>query len=429
MFFNLQKVFFDRKTILTKEIEMKYVNSNSSLYNKKSAINHVKSLAYGRKAGTLDEFIAMDYIRDTLKKENMTTELEPFLWVSIWTLYILFFVFLILIMLFVILISFFIMAKRIFGYASIIVFLLFLKQYISSILLYRKSDVAQHIQKAYKSHNVITRIEAKASKREKSVVIFCAHYDSFSINYSERIINSIILIFTAYLIICFPINLVRGVHFVFKLFNCLLLSGFLTFFLTIRSTNKSMGSVDNASGTAILIELSKIFHNNPLNNTDLIFLWTGAEEMGFFGSKTYCYRNFQRLDKEYNLDKSYIINIDMVGSYIGLIDQVGVFKKTKLNKNLNNLLEEIAREKEIPLRKEIKQISFMSDHTIFQYYAKKNKRELQVCWFYSKEDSKIIHSSKDTPEKCFSKNLNDCIEICYFTLKKLDTNLVRTPDE
>ena len=46
------------------------VFSNSSLYNKSSAIDHVKSLDLGRKAGTVGEFIAMDYIRDTLKREN-----------------------------------------------------------------------------------------------------------------------------------------------------------------------------------------------------------------------------------------------------------------------------------------------------------------------------------------------------------------------
>ncbi|MFX1501770.1 MAG: M28 family metallopeptidase [Promethearchaeota archaeon] len=402
------------------------MNSNSSENSEESAaINHVKALAYGRKAGTLDEYIAMDYIRDTLKKENITTELEPFLWVSTWALYILFFALLILFMLFVIIISLFTITRIVFGYILILISLYFLKQYLVSILVYRKFDVTQQIQKSYVSHNIITKIKAKTSKKEKSVVIFCAHYDSVSINYSERVINSIILIFFAYLVFCFPINLVPGVAFAFKLFNCTLLLCFLTFFITIRAKNKSMGSIDNASGVAILIELSKIFHNNPLNNTDLIFLWTGVEEMGLFGSKTYCHRNFKILDKEYNLDKSYIINIDMVGSYIGLIDQIGIFKKTRLNKSLNDLLEEIAREKEIPLRKEIKQLSFMSDHTTFQNYIKKYKRKSQVCWFYSKEDSKIIHTSKDTPDKCFSDNLNGCIEICYFALKKLDSDFIR----
>jgi len=365
----------------------------------------------------------MDYIRDTLKEENMKTEVEPFLWVSIWGLYSSFFIFIILFMLFTVIASFFIYVRRAFGFILIIVALFFIKNYIVAISIYKKFDVEQAFQKKHESHNIITTIKAKADMSEKPVVIFCAHYDSASINYSERLINSVILIFLAYVSIYYPLSSAIDFHFVFKLFSCLLLLGLLTFFLTVRFDSKSMGSVDNASGTAILIELAKLFNNNPLNNTDLIFLWTGAEEMGIFGSKTYCYRNFKRLDKNYNLNKSYLINIDMVGSYIGLIDEVGIFKKTKLNKSLNNILEEVAREKEIPFRKEIKTISFSSDHITFQNFAKKKKRELQICWFHSQMDAKFIHSSKDTPEKCLPENLNGCIEMCYYTLKKLDADL------
>ncbi|MFX1364058.1 MAG: M28 family metallopeptidase [Promethearchaeota archaeon] len=383
----------------------------------------MSALAFGRKAGTTEAYIAMDYIRDTLKKENMKIEIDPFLWVSIWALYILMFVVLILIMSFVIIISFFTLAGTAFGYITLFVSFYFLVYYLRSISIYKNFDLLNPVQKGHVSHNITTRIASNKYKREKPVIIFCAHFDSVSISYSERIINSMIIIFVFYVFILFPINLTMDVHIIFKIFNIILLFGFLFFFLSIRAKNKSKGSVDDASGTAILIELSKLFHNNPLNNIDLIFLWTGAEEMGLFGSKTFCYRNFKNLNNEYNLDKSYVINIDMVGSYIGLIDQIGMFKKTKFNKSLNNIFEEIARKKEIPLRKEIKSISFMSDHTVFQSYAKKYKRELQICWFYSGEDSKFIHSSKDTPDKCIPENLNGCIELCYYTLKKLDKSL------
>ena len=373
--------------------------------------------------------MSRDYIIDTLKEENMKTEVEPFLWVSIWSVYKFFFISLILLFLIDVLISFFRQMTQAYGLLLILVNLLFLKSYIESIVVYKTFDQKEPFQKKNVSHNVITTIKAKADIREKPVIIFCAHHDSISFNYSESFLTFMVLILIIYVSVFFPISIVLDFSFVFILFKLVLLLGLLTFFLTIKYTNKSMGSIDNASGMAILIELSKKFHNNPLNNSDLIFLWTGAEEMGLFGSKTYCYRNFKRLDKDYNLDKSYIINIDMVGSYIGLIDKVGIFEKTLLNRCLNNKLEEIAIDREIAIIKETKSVSFSSDHSIFQKYARKLKRDLQIGWFHSKMDDKFIHSSKDTPEKCFSKNLNDCIEICYFTLKKLDTNLVRTPDE
>ncbi|MFX1377327.1 MAG: hypothetical protein ACFFA0_16125, partial [Promethearchaeota archaeon] len=58
--------------------------SNSLFYNKKSAINHVKSLAFGRKAGTEGEIRTLDYIGNSLMKEGIKFETEPFLWFSIW---------------------------------------------------------------------------------------------------------------------------------------------------------------------------------------------------------------------------------------------------------------------------------------------------------------------------------------------------------
>jgi hypothetical protein len=396
------------------------------MHNKESAISHVKSLAFSRNAGTAGEYISKDYIISRLKEENMDTEEEPFLWVSIWSVYKLFFISVILLLLIEVFISFFRQLTKAYGLMLILVNFMVLKSYLESIVLYKTFDQKEPFQKKNLSHNITTTIKAKSDIRKKPVVIFSAHYDSISFNYSQGVLTSILLIFIIYASVLFPISVVLDFSFVFKLFRFILLLGLLTFFLTFKNTTKSKGSIDNASGMAILIELSKKFHKNPLNNLGLIFLWTGAEEVGTFGSKTYCYRNFKRLDKAYNLDKSYIINIDMVGSYIGLIDKVGIFQKTPLNISLNNKIEEIAIDREIVIKKETKSVSISSDHSIFKTYAKKLRRDLQIGWFHSKMDDKFIHSSKDTPEKCTFKNLNDCIELCYFTIKKLDTDLVRT---
>ena len=60
------------------------ITSNSSLYNKKSAINHVKSLAFGRRVGTEGEIRSIDYIRNCLTTEGIKFEMEPFFRASIW---------------------------------------------------------------------------------------------------------------------------------------------------------------------------------------------------------------------------------------------------------------------------------------------------------------------------------------------------------
>ena len=170
------------------------------------------------------------------------------------------------------------------------------------------------------------------------MIIFSAHYDSLSINYSGKFLLIASVLYFFFFIVYYPINYYGDIYFEIKVIYCIIIFFYLAFLLSIKIENQSKGSIDNASGIAILIELSKIFFYKPLNNLDLIFLWTGAEEDGLWGSKHYCSKNFWWLDKKYNLDKSYIINIDMVGSYIGLIDKNKFFKKSIHKESLNNLI-------------------------------------------------------------------------------------------
>ena len=72
---------------------------------------------------------------------------------------------------------------------------------------------------------------------------------------------------------------------------------------------------------------------NPLKNIDVLFLWPGAEEWGNKGSKHFCETRYKKLVKKYDLNNSCNINIDMVGSYIGLLDKVGILRKKSMNKN------------------------------------------------------------------------------------------------
>jgi len=393
----------------------------------------VKSLAFGREAGTEGEIRAINYIRNNLKKEGIKFEIEPVLWFSIWRTLRLFSICVTFLIFADILISFFIVGFWLFKLIIIFIPFFFIKQFIESNVNLSwftfKLDERQILSKQPISSNILTTVIAKHDRRKRPVVIFSAHYDSISVNYNERFLIITGVIFFFYFFFYYPINYYIDIYFSIKLINCIIVFVYLTFLLTIKVDNQSKGSIDNASGTAILIELSKIFYNKPLTNLDLIFLWTGAEELGLWGSRNYCAKNFKWLDKKYNLDKSYIINIDMVGSYIGLVDKAKFFKKSIHKESLNDIIAVITREKEISLRKEKSLITLSSDSMVFRNFAKKLGKKLQICSFNSRTDNKLIHSPKDTPEKCFSKNLNDCIEICYFTLKKLDTNLIRTPDE
>ncbi|MFX1376961.1 MAG: M28 family metallopeptidase, partial [Promethearchaeota archaeon] len=379
------------------------------------------------------EIRTLDYIGNSLKKEGIKFETEPFLWFSIWRTLKGYSVSIALLIFAESLISLFVVGFWYFQLVIIFILFSLIKQFIEPKVniswFTSNSDKEQIYLKQPTSQNIHTTVIAKQDRRKRPVIILSAHYDSISINYSGRFLIIAGGIFLFNFIFYYLINYFGDTYFALKLINCIIIFAYLIFLISIKVDNQSKGSIDNASGTAILIELSKLFYNKPLNNLDIIFLWTGAEEEGLWGSKHYCSKNFWWLDKKYNLDKSYIINIDMVGSYIGLVDKDKFFKKSIHKENLNNVIAVIAREQEISLRKEKCLMTLSSDYNVFIDIARRLGKKLQICSFNSKRDRKIIHGSKDTPEKCFSKNLNDCIEICYFTLKKIDNDLVRTLDE
>ena len=68
------------------------------------------------------------------------------------------------------------------------------------------------------------------------------------------------------------------------------------------------GADDNASGTAALIELSKLVKVSKLKNNNYLFIAFSGEELGLFGSKYYTEHPAMDLSKT-----NYMINMDMVG--------------------------------------------------------------------------------------------------------------------
>jgi len=287
--------------------------------------------------------------------------------------------------------------------------------------------------KKEESRNIYTKFPARNKIDKKlPLIIFSAHYDSFSSIIPNRFQKVLFLIFriliipnfmSAVLILILVIlNVYDQVLFLTVIFSsiCQIMLIIFTVFLVI-DVEKSSGSIDNASGVSILLELAKVLANNPLNNIDVLILWPGAEEWGNKGSKHFCKTQYNKLTKKYDLDNSYNINIDMVGSYIGLIDKFGIFRKKSMNKNLNKIIVQSSKELKIPLELYTKRFEVSSDHKSFQLFEKKTKGNFQVCCFHSDRDSKYIHSLKDTPDKCSAINLNGCLNICYETIQKLDS--------
>lgn len=296
-----------------------------------------------------------------------------------------------------------------------------------------------YLGKKSESKNVISKIPSKNSNSNKPLIVFSAHYDSISLRFSFK--QTIILYgtgglaFLAYLCLTFVISiwallfllgfvLITAEYFLLRNVAFILGIGIAIIIVVIlfnKRTNESTGAIDNASGVSILIELAKLVKKQPLENLDVIFLWCGAEEWGLWGSKQFLANHFNNLTRDYNLDKSYNINIDMVGTYIGLVDKTGLIKKKQMNANLNDVLLAEAKQLNVPITKSNIPIGAGSDHMTFRAFVKKAKiNNFQVSCFLSNKDGKFVHSAKDTTEKCSSKNLNGCLNVCYNTIKSLD---------
>lgn len=390
------------------------------LYKEPITIEHINSLAFNRTASSTGETEALNYIEKVLKGSNIKSEVEHFNWtgpmrILMRTSYTLVLIYLLLFRMFLVIIAYFILKN-----------------------MFERSRKISFIKKE-ESKNIFTLISAREMVEKRPLVIISAHYDSISASISYKF--QVVIFFIYRLIVFFyaVIAVVFSTIFLLDYFRIISLSNFFIILITFTSIGgvflsipivylvfidrPSSGSIDNASGVAISLELAKIFNKNPLEKTDVLILWPGAEEWGLKGSRRFCKSHFKNLNEKYDLDKSFNINIDMVGTYIGLSNKSGFIIKKKLNRNLNDIFEESAKQLNIPLELFNKVIRPKSDYRSFLKYAKKVKSKFQICYFHSNRDSKYIHSIRDSPEKCSLENLNGCLNICHHALRTIDSNV------
>ena len=391
--------------------------SNLQLYDEDGTIEHVKALAFSRTASSTGETEALQYIEKELKETGIKSEVEHFNWMGpmgilMRTSYVLIFIYFILFSLFLLIIVYFLIK-----------------------FMFAKTRRISFIKKE-ESKNIFAHIPAKEKNPNRPLIIFSAHYDSISANIPYKLQVVIFFVYRLIVFLYALIIIVFSLIFFLYYFDIVPLTNFAGLLITFTSISgvflsipilylvfgdsPSSGSIDNASGVAISIEMAKFIKRNPFENIDVLFLWSGAEEFGLKGSKSFCDQHYNILKQKYDLDKSLNINLDMVGTYIGLLNKSGIFGK-KINKNFNDLLESSANQLEISIRKHNRIISPKSDYKTFKKFARKARSKFQVSCCYSSEDSKYIHSLRDTPDKCSTENLNGCLNICYHALKSIDS--------
>ena len=377
-------------------------------------INHVKALAFNRSLASTGGTKAAIYVRNEMNKENIDCRIEHFSFTG---------------------------AKRLFMRLTYIILFTYLIVFRLLLVIFAYFSIkylfprVRHYSLVGKegSKNIIAKIKANKKQDKRPVVILSAHYDTFSANLPFGLQKVFFFLFRI-IIIPYIIFALVIVNFIFltdqsvettqliPIFTLIEFGMSTIIFLLIYDNNRSLGSIDNASGVSILIELAKLFKRTPLENYDVIFLWSGAEEWGLKGSKGFCKRHRKNLSEKYDLNRSFNINVDMIGSYIGLETKRSLhLRHRKELFDLNKRLEETANELNIPITISDKIFGSKADHKSFRSFAKKTKSSFQVAYFHSGKDSKFIHSSKDTPDKCIPEKLNGCLEICYAAIRSIDS--------
>lgn len=179
--------------------------------------------------------------------------------------------------------------------------------------------------------------------------------------------------------------------------------------------NKSVGAADNASGTAIVLELARYFKNiGGLDHYETFFASFTAEEVGVVGSAFWAKEYGAHLDPA----TSFMFNFDMVGKpgiqYMGYIG----FTKKPTNRKLNPLVVKIARELHVPITSFWMPIGAMTDRFPFA------KRGWEGIDFISRAIALQAHTTRDTMVNIDGDLMAQTCEIARIGAERIDKGQV-----
>jgi len=246
-------------------------------------------------------------------------------------------------------------------------------------------------------------------KNTKNIVFF-AHYDSIShglnpifsgiIFFISLISGSFFAIHTLFTTMLYLLSFISFIDlacFIYGFF----LAGFISLQVLNTRHNKSDGTIDNATGVANAFYLIDYFKKNPLEKTNLIFVLTGAEEMGDYGAHDYIKKYYNEL----NQNKSYFFIVDSVGA--NKIKNLYFYAQGLPKKQFSPVIEENIKQLLSLKNKEIYKIEsmyipplihFSTDHAPLKQYG----YEFMI---FSSNGS--IHSEKDNINNFFPEMLEN----------------------
>ncbi len=398
-----------KKEIITESIEdvpSEYVEMEyTDVFDKKRAYNHTESLAKPRLVGTEGEKEAANYIQGKFSGMGLKPVEEKFSFTD-WSFKALPRITegiesaLLIVILLLISISpalkvaltpnnpAFIVALVLSG--VLLVYLFYTSIQAKFFWMYQnvKGRFKIFESKEYTSQNIVAKVDCtKGSDAASGEIILLAHYDSKSQTW-PMFLRATLFYIESIATIIFPIGIIClyaliAVELSLLSSGAIILSQIIfaggtgqTVFLTVlwvfafidlgtfvflelnKTGNKSAGALDNASGLGVFLELAENYSKAPLENYNLTFVATGAEELGLMGTVAYLKAHEAELDK----DITYFINLKVTGvrGHFYIPGPVG-FPPHLPCLEVENLYKKVVKRRQIPFKegsnKKIKVVS------------------------------------------------------------------------
>ncbi|MFX1389203.1 MAG: M28 family metallopeptidase [Promethearchaeota archaeon] len=266
----------------------------------------------------------------------------------------------------------------------------------------------EYYGKTISATNVFIKVPSKKLSQEKAGnIIISAHLDSKSQTYKTywRVFLYKIWLYGGIFLGFFLILLFIRTYTILKLDLLIVGIGVWTFtiiisisniFLIFLNThNYSPGALDNASGMAVVFELSKFVREHPLDNFNLWMCQFSAEELGTMGSRIFVNNH------ENNFVKGQVfqINIDMLSSacepknQIEYLKSYGVLPRKKIAPLLSKYLEKAAIEEKVELKGFHLSTGAHTDSVPFHI------RGYDSVDIVTRASAKYSHNRDDTPDK------------------------------
>ena len=395
---------------------MEDIDDLKSFFKKDRIFNYVNVFAFPRLSGTEGEKKAVELVKSKFREIGFSNDQIMYQDFNFSTFYSEVLV-KILAFLTIVIYSLLIFIKYLYPFFTIITIIIVVIIFLSILGALKHPEYQgfweKHFGKKVSSTNVFVTLNAKKKSFENAGnIVISAHLDSKSQTFKTiwRVVFFTIWeigmvalpILYAFFLVDLYFHVIRsiilGIEYGIIFTTSLVI--FSTFMIFLNNTrNKSPGALDNASGMAIVFELSSFFKNNNLDNYNLWFCQFSAEEIGTMGSRIFL-DSFEDIFSKHN---TFQINFDMIScksqKEVEYVKSYGFLPPKIGSELLDNYIHQAAKEEEVS----IKGFSGVSGaHTDSVPFHLRKYDSIDFATFGA---TKYAHSKEDTPDKINKKVL------------------------